>query len=141
MNPTNQINQATEQKKQKNFINLSASLKAKILDNLRNALDVISNTPSIQAQAFAVHGESRTPRPRTIGNQPVEPSLEEQTAGLCVIAFGPLAILLMAQINAMPELYNQLQVMHMRELQSSNEASSSSESGDSIITPGSSLII
>lgn len=135
MNPT------TEQKKQKNF-NITLGLKAKILDNLSKAIDVISNTPQMQCQAFAVHEELRTPKDPNIPHfGPTGESLEEQTAGLCVIAFGPLAILLMAQINAMPELYNQLQVMHMRELQSSNEASSSSESGDSIITPGSSLIV
>jgi hypothetical protein len=133
------MNQTTEQQKQKqkNFINLTPGLKAKILDNLRNALDVISDTPGIQAQAFAVHEH--------LGAYTETNKLIEQTAGLCVMAVGPLAILLMAQINAMPELFNQLQVMHMRQLNAEASASSSdveaSESGDSIITPGSSLIV
>ena len=85
----------------KNFITFTPELRAKILEQVNEVLTVIESTPETQAQAFAI-AQSHITDP------------DAETAGLCVVAFGPLAVLLMAQINAMPNLYDQMRVMHSR---------------------------
>lgn len=128
MNNNQTPNNQTAEANEKNFIRFSSGLKAKTLDNLSKAMEYIENTPTIQARAFMVQEEPvRDPRVHTF--VPTQ-SLQEQTAGVCILAFGPLAILLMAQINAMPELFNQLQVMHMREQQ--HEASKAANAGATV---------
>ncbi len=110
-NSTNNNGNSNGNTPKKNFIQFTTEERASMHKHFDACLDIIQGSIEMQAQAFPIAQKSQVKDPLLS----VDKSLEAATAGICVIAFGPLAVLLMAQINVIPQLYNQIQIMHLRE--------------------------